>query len=88
MGFAYEEELHYLVAANDLEALGEPLAAEPLDVTPWHDYFGRVVRPHLERPARAGSKGHRSVDREPRCEDARGERHRRLPCHGRGDGLQ
>lgn len=41
--FANEEELHYLVAASDLNALGlRPLSA-PIDVELWHAYFGAIV---------------------------------------------
>jgi hypothetical protein len=47
VNFANEEELHYLVAANDLHQLGlKPLPA-PFDVELWHAYFERVV---VERP--------------------------------------
>jgi hypothetical protein len=45
--FANEEELHYLVAANDLAKLGEQPLPAPLDVELWHAYFGKVV---VERP--------------------------------------
>jgi hypothetical protein len=45
--FANEEELHYLVAANDLRALGQIPSAEPFDVQLWHAYFSREV---VERP--------------------------------------
>jgi len=45
--FANEEELHYLVAAKDLAALGLVPLAAPLDVELWHAYFRAVVR---ERP--------------------------------------
>lgn len=42
--FANEEELHYLVAANDLHKLGvEPLSM-PFDVELWHAYFRSIVR--------------------------------------------
>jgi hypothetical protein len=42
-GFANEEELHYLVAANDLHQLGvEPLPM-PFDVEVWHAYFQGIV---------------------------------------------
>lgn len=41
--FANEEELHYLVAANDLAALGLRPLPMPLDVELWHSYFGKVV---------------------------------------------
>jgi hypothetical protein len=45
--FANEEELHYLVAANDLHKLGvDPLPAS-FDVELWHCYFSSIVR---ERP--------------------------------------
>lgn len=47
VNFANEEELHYLVAANDLHHLGlKPLPA-PFDVELWHTYFDRIV---AERP--------------------------------------
>jgi hypothetical protein len=53
--FANEEELHYLVAANDLLALGRRPLAEPFDVTLWHSYFRSVVtsRPFLRLGAAA-----------------------------------
>jgi hypothetical protein len=53
--FANEEELHYLVAANDLLALGRRPLAEPFDVTLWHSYFRGVVasRPYLRLGAAA-----------------------------------
>lgn len=41
--FANEEELHYLVAANDLHKLALELLPEPLDVTLWHSYFSQIV---------------------------------------------
>jgi hypothetical protein len=47
--FANEEELHYVLAENDLRKLEfEPLP-EPLDVALWHSYFEKVVsgRPFL-----------------------------------------
>jgi hypothetical protein len=45
--FAGEEELHYVVAANDLRALGLDIVAAPFDVDLWHAYFRAemVVRP-------------------------------------------
>jgi hypothetical protein len=45
--FANERELHYLVAANDLQMLGLDLLPEPLDATLWHAYFDNAV---IERP--------------------------------------
>lgn len=45
--FANEEELHYLVAANDLAKLGLRPLPMPLDVELWHTYFSKVV---VERP--------------------------------------
>ena len=53
--FANEEELHYLVAANDLLAFGRRPLAEPFDVTLWHAYFRGVVgsRPFLRLGAAA-----------------------------------
>lgn len=53
--FANEEELHYLVAGNDLLALGRKPLAEPFDVTLWHSYFRSVVttRPFLRLGAAA-----------------------------------
>ncbi|MGQ0621191.1 MAG: iron-containing redox enzyme family protein [Panacagrimonas sp.] len=45
--FANEEELHYLVAANDLRKLGRDPLPEPFDVTLWHAYFRPLV---AERP--------------------------------------
>lgn len=41
--FANEEELHYLVAGNDLLAFARKPLAEPFDVTLWHSYFRSVV---------------------------------------------
>lgn len=41
--FANEEELHYLVAASDLTALGLNILPEPFDVALWHSYFNSVV---------------------------------------------
>ena len=53
--FANEEELHYLVAANDLLAFDRRPLAEPFDVTLWHAYFRSVVgtRPLLRLGAAA-----------------------------------
>jgi hypothetical protein len=45
--FANEEELHYLVAANDLLKLGLGLLPEPFDVTLWHSYFEKTI---VDRP--------------------------------------
>ncbi|WP_296333073.1 iron-containing redox enzyme family protein [Reyranella sp.] len=45
--FANEEELHYLVAANDLAKLGLRPLPMPFDVELWHTYFSKVV---VERP--------------------------------------
>lgn len=45
--FANEEELHYLIAANDLRKLGRDPLPEPFDVSLWHAYFQRVV---VDRP--------------------------------------
>jgi hypothetical protein len=42
--FANEEELHYLVAANDLRHFGRDPLPEPFDVMLWHAYFEKVVR--------------------------------------------
>lgn len=41
--FANEEELHYLVAANDLAALGMEVGPTPIDVILWHSYFKSIV---------------------------------------------
>jgi len=41
--FANEEELHYLVARNDLDKLSLGILPEPFDVTLWHCYFGKLV---------------------------------------------
>lgn len=41
--FANEEELHYLVAGNDLMAFGRIPCAEPIDVMLWHYYYRSVV---------------------------------------------
>ncbi len=45
--FANEEELHYLVAANDLHKLGIRPLPIPFDVELWHSYFRTVV---VDRP--------------------------------------
>ena len=47
--FALEEESHFVLAARDIEALGERLLPEPLDVALWHAYFQRHLhdRPFL-----------------------------------------
>ena len=45
--FANEEELHYLVAANDLHKLGMRPLPMPFDVELWHHYFKTVV---IDRP--------------------------------------
>ena len=45
--FANEEELHYLVAANDLAKLGLRPLPMPFDVELWHNYFSKVV---IDRP--------------------------------------
>jgi hypothetical protein len=47
--FANEEELHYQIAAKDLEALGVEPLPPPLDVKLWWAYFDKVVhdRPFL-----------------------------------------
>ena len=39
--FANEEELHYLVAGNDLAKLGQDVGPCPLDVSLWHAFFER-----------------------------------------------
>lgn len=41
--FANEEELHYLVAANDLNMLGVKPLSIPIDVELWHAYFRGIV---------------------------------------------
>jgi hypothetical protein len=41
--FANEEELHYLVAASDLDKLGELPLPLPFDVELWHSYFNNIV---------------------------------------------
>jgi hypothetical protein len=45
--FAGEEELHYLVAANDLAALQHEVGSLPVDVLLWHTFFRATV---AERP--------------------------------------
>lgn len=42
--FACEEELHYLLAAKDLENLGLQPKTEPLEVTLWHAYFEKTTK--------------------------------------------
>lgn len=44
---ANEEELHYVVAGNDLQKLGLPILPMPFDVELWHAFFSQVVK---ERP--------------------------------------
>jgi len=53
--FANEEELHYLVAANDLAKLGLRPLPMPFDVELWHTYFAKVVgdRPFVRLGAAA-----------------------------------
>lgn len=41
--FGNEEELHYLVAFKDLQALGEAIGPCPIDVILWHCYFKPVT---------------------------------------------
>lgn len=41
--FANEEELHYLVAANDLINLKMTILPEPFDVTLWQAYFTSIL---------------------------------------------
>ena len=41
--FASEEELHFTIAGNDLEAMGRLPEAEPFDVSLWHAYFEEVT---------------------------------------------
>jgi hypothetical protein len=41
--FAAEEELHYVVAANDLREMGLPILDTPFDVALWHSYFKHEV---------------------------------------------
>lgn len=42
--FANEEELHYLVAALDLQELDKSVLPMPFDVELWHAYFSKVVQ--------------------------------------------
>lgn len=53
--FANEEELHYLVAANDLAKLGLRPLPMPFDVELWHTYFSKIVadRPFVRLGAAA-----------------------------------
>lgn len=53
--FANEEELHYLVAANDLHALGMRPLPISVDVELWHAYFRSIVadRPFVRLGAAA-----------------------------------
>ncbi|MEL7091379.1 MAG: hypothetical protein AAFN94_06555 [Pseudomonadota bacterium] len=46
VNFANEEELHYLVAASDLKALGMDILPMPFDVALWHAYFDKVTDDH------------------------------------------
>jgi hypothetical protein len=41
--FACEEELHYLVAGNDLQKMGLSVLPMPFDVALWHSYFGEIT---------------------------------------------
>ena len=41
--FANEEEQHYLIAANDLRAMGASLHPLPFDVLLWHAYFQGII---------------------------------------------
>ena len=43
VSFANEEELHYLVAANDLHKIKKVPLAMPFDVELWHAYFRSIV---------------------------------------------
>jgi uncharacterized protein YaaQ len=43
VNFTNEEELHYLVAANDLDRLEHAPLTMPFDVELWHAYFRSVV---------------------------------------------
>lgn len=43
VNFANEEELHYLVAANDLHKISKAPLAMPFDVELWHAYFQSIV---------------------------------------------
>ncbi len=43
LDFACEEELHYLVAGNDLQKMGLTVLPMPFDVALWHSYFGEIV---------------------------------------------
>lgn len=48
--FACEEELHYLVAGNDLQKMGLTVLPIPFDVVLWHSYFSEVtVRAPFQR---------------------------------------
>ncbi|CAH1664063.1 hypothetical protein [Chelatococcus sp. HY11] len=53
VNFANEEELHYLVAANDLHKIGRVPLAMPFDVELWHSYFKSLVadRPFMRMGA-------------------------------------
>lgn len=42
--FANEEELHYVVAGNDLREAGLEVLPMPFDVELWHAYFGAEVQ--------------------------------------------
>jgi hypothetical protein len=47
LDFANEEELHYLVAANDLRKMGLDVLPMPFDAELWHAYFSRII---VDRP--------------------------------------
>lgn len=53
--FANEEELHYLVAENDLRELDSDAGTTPIDVAFWHAYFQEIVevRPFVRLGAAA-----------------------------------
>jgi hypothetical protein len=46
VGFANEEELHYLIAANDLAQMGLEPGPCPLDVELWHALFEKHTPTH------------------------------------------
>lgn len=43
VNFANEEELHYIVAANDLHMMGQAPLDAPIDVVLWHAFFHSIV---------------------------------------------
>lgn len=43
VGFAFEEESHYLIAEKDIRAMGGQILECPLDVKLWKSYYAKVI---------------------------------------------